>query len=75
MQLLQSHDYNDASWLPVEVIPLLPSVSVPAFIQSGYFDFMVQVAYPHLPIILFSILTFPSSFSPQLHTSTLQSPP
>jgi hypothetical protein len=54
VQLLQSHDYNDASWRPVEVLPTLPSVSVPTFIQSGYFDFMVQVSYPHLPAIFSS---------------------
>jgi hypothetical protein len=30
-------------WRPVEVLPLLPLVTAPAFIQSGYFDFMIQV--------------------------------
>jgi hypothetical protein len=44
-QLLQTHDYNDATWQPVELLPMLPAVTAPAFIQSGYFDFMVQVAW------------------------------
>ncbi len=30
-------------WQPAEVVPLLPLVTAPAFIQSGYFDFMIQV--------------------------------
>ena len=43
MQLLKTHDYVDAIWQPAEVLPLLPLVTAPAFIQSGYFDFMLQV--------------------------------
>jgi hypothetical protein len=43
IQLLKTHDYVDDIWQPAEVLPLLPLVTAPAFIQSGYFDFMLQV--------------------------------
>ena len=42
-QLLKHHDYVEPIWQPAEVVPLLPLVTAPAFIQSGYFDFMIQV--------------------------------
>lgn len=42
-QLLKNHEYVEPMWQPVEVVPLLPLVTAPAFIQSGYFDFMIQV--------------------------------
>ena len=42
-QLLKNHEYVEPIWQPVEVVPMLPLVTAPAFIQSGYFDFMIQV--------------------------------
>lgn len=45
MQLLKEHDYVDPIWDSVELLRQLPRVTAPAFIQSGYFDFMLQVIF------------------------------
>jgi hypothetical protein len=43
-QELKMHDYVAPYWQNVEVLSLLPLVTAPAFIQSGYFDFMLQAS-------------------------------
>jgi hypothetical protein len=57
-QLLKTRDYVGPAWQSVEVLHMLPYVTAPAFIQSGYFDFMVQVISSAMRFFAFSHIQF-----------------